>query len=577
MTLVPVSLPPGVVRSATPLQTKGRYWDSNLVRWRSNKLLPVGGWQRISTSPLASSSRTIFPWATNNGNAYAAFGCDNQLYVLDSSTYRNITPPGFIGPNSSQYGGYGAWQYGKLLYGTDTTSPYQRPSDSSYIPVFSWTIDNWGEEILAVASSDGRLLHFEVDETYAEPVGTNTIVTAVRVSNVVTVTTLHGHGFTAGAIITITGNSLGNMNGTWTIVSVPTTTTFTFSSATANGTGTGGTASRSGIPTGNRAVIVTQERHAVLMGAGGNPRRVGWSNREDYTDWNYSNPNNTAGYLDLDTSSEITMCAAVREGTIIWTEDEAWLMRFIGLPYVYSIERIGFGCGLVAPRAFATVSGRCIWMGRETFWLYDGGVVKPLNCDVGSYVFDDLDAASGALYTHGSENNLFPEAWFWYPSNGSTYPNRYVCYNYAEQWWSIGEMPRTSAVGAGVFPYPITSDTSNLIYYQENGWTAAGDQLLGTRYAESGSLNVQQGNLTSFVGQVMTDSGYSYDSTSLTFFSSFTPEGAETETGPYYPRADGYTDTRVTGRDVRVKIMSTKDQEWSIGELRLDVVPRGKR
>ena len=45
---VPVIPPPGVVRPTSPEEAVGRFWDANLVRWRSGKLLPIGGWQRIS-------------------------------------------------------------------------------------------------------------------------------------------------------------------------------------------------------------------------------------------------------------------------------------------------------------------------------------------------------------------------------------------------------------------------------------------------------------------------------------------------------------------------------------------------
>jgi hypothetical protein len=267
----------------------------------------------------------------------------------------------------------------------------------------------------------------------------------------------------------------------------------------------------------------------------------------------------------------------VREGTLIWTEDEAWLMRFIGLPYIYGIERIGYGCGLMAPRSFATFAGRCIWIGREGWWIYDGGYVKPLPCEVGAYVFDNLDPNASRLYTHGSDNGLFNEVWFWYPTIGSIDPDRYVIYNYAEGWWSIGEMTRTAAEGAGVFPFPITADAENNVYYQEDGWDAAGTSLVGERYAESGSLNLQQGNGLTFIRQALTDSGYGYSSTALTFYTSFTPEGAETTVGPFNPRSNGYTDTRATGRDFRVKIEATQDAPWSIGEMRLDLTPQGSR
>jgi hypothetical protein len=581
MPLAPVNIPPGIVKAATPLQVKGRYWDGNLIRWRAGKLLPVGGWQRITASPLSSTIRCLFPWAGADNATYCAVGCESKLFVLNGSTYTDITPPNFVAANASVFGAYGTANYGATYYGLDTDPTHPRDPTQSFLPTFSWTIDNWGGDILAVASSDGRLLHWNHNESYAEEVGHNTIVNIVRTSNVATVTTVNHHGFINGQTVVISGNSVTGLNGTYTITSVTSDTTFTYANSGTNTTGTGGLASvpaADQCPIDNRGVIVTPERHAVLIGAGGNTRRVAWSSREDYTDWDFADPANTAGYLDLDTQNKITMCAPVREGTLIWTEDEAWLMRYIGLPYIYQIERIGFGCGLIAPRAFATFAGRCVWMGRESFFLYDGGTVRPLPCEVGSYVFDDVDPQVGSLWTHGSENNIFPEAWFWYPSQGSTVPNRAVYYNYAEGWWGITDtMTRTAACGSGVFRFPLASDQVNDIFQQENGWTAAGTPITTGRFAETGSINIQNGNSISHIRQAITDSGYGYDSTQLTFFSSFTPEAPETTSGPYNPRASGYTDMRVTGRDFRVKIAATEDGEWSIGEMRLEMIGGGGR
>lgn len=653
MPLAALSLPPGVVRPATPLQVKGRFWDANLVRWRSGKLLPVGGWQRITPSPLDSTCRTIFTWTTQQAVPYGILGCDENLYVLDGSTFTEITPPDYVSPGYGEYGAFGASYFGDLLYGLDyasvaitsaartsdvvtittatahgfpegmsvfiagvtdssfngtftidsvptaTTFTFaqsgadatssggtaalpeadRRPPSALFTPSFSWTFDNWGEDVLAVSSSDGRLLHWNVDEPVAGPVGTSEIIDIARSSNVATVTTEDDHGYLVGEEVEISGNTEGDFNDTWTIVAVPSDRTFTFSSPGSDTTGTGGSVSTTKpIPKNNRAVIVTPERHAVLLGAGGVPRRVAWSSRENYTDWNYASTTNTAGYLDLDTESLPIMAAPVREGTLIWTESEAWLMRFIGLPYIYSIERIGFGCGLMSPRSFAVTAGRCIWMGKESFWMYDGGVVKPLVCDVGAYVFDNIDADSGPLYSHGSDNGIFPEVWFWFPSQGSQAPDLCVYYNFQENWWGIGNtMPRTAACSAGVFKYPIASDLENNLFFQENGWTAAGVPIETDRYAETGSINLRDGGSISFVRQALTDSGYGYDSTQLTFFSTFTPEGQETTAGPYSPRSDGYTDVRVTGRDFRIKIAATQDAPWSIGQMRIDFVPKGAR
>ena len=651
MPLVPIPVPPGVIKPATPLQAKGRYWDSNLVRWQSNKLLPVGGWQRINSTPLDSQIRTIFSWATNDGLKLSLVGCNDDLYTLESSTYVNITPASYIGPENLLYGGYGASDYGELLYGLDyashvitsavrstnvvtittaeahsypvgmsvliagvTTSTFdgtftiasvpttttftyaqtaanatssggtaslpvadRRPVDPFFIPSFSWTIDNWGEEALAVASSDGRLLHWEYGDALAKQVGVATISAAVSATNVTTITTTQDHDLHVGDSVIIAGVTNSAFNGTYVVTTTATAKIFTYAHVTADATSSGGTSTNPAVPTNNRGVIVTPERFAVCFGCDGESRRVGWSGQEDYTEWNFSSATTTAGFLDLDTQSKIVMAAPVREGTLIFTEEEVWLMKYVGLPYIYGCERIGFGCGLIAPKAFATFSGRCIWMSTNGFWIFDGGYVKPLPSDVGEYVLQDMDPAARQLYTHGSENGTFNEVWFWYPSTGNSIPDQYVCYNYMEGWWALGAMTRTAASPSGIYPYPIASDGDNYLYYHENGWTAAGAPLIGYRYAETGSLNLANGETLMTVKQAITDSGYGYASTELTFYASTTPEAAETTAGPYTPRTSGYTDIRVTGREVRYRVEATEDAPWSVGDIRLDLTPRGKR
>ena len=200
MTVVSLTLPAGVIRPTSPLQAAGRYYDANLIRWRQGKLVPVGGWQRISNTALSSTVRAIYTWANNSDRSLAALGCDDNLYAFDgtSSTYTDITPTGFVGSNTTSVGGYGAYDYGSLLYGDDTDTTYPRPPSSLDRVTFSWTIAGWGEDILAVASSDGRLLHWEYGETEAHPVGSAAISTAERVSNVVTVTTEYHHDFQVG-------------------------------------------------------------------------------------------------------------------------------------------------------------------------------------------------------------------------------------------------------------------------------------------------------------------------------------------------------------------------------------------
>lgn len=575
MPMLPVQIPPGVVRQSTPLASQGRYWDANLVRWRNGQLMPVGGWQRITATPLSSRTRTMWPWATNAGVDLLGIGADTKLYILEGSTYLDVTPTGFVPPTST-VDGFGVWNYGAEDYGTPRSV-----SAPGLAQPFSWTMDNWGDELLSVASSDGRLLRWSIGMSKAEVPGLIDVSTLSLVSNVVTVTTSSDHKFFVGDQVLISGSSNATLNGTFAVASVPSPTTFTYALTLSDRSGTGGTA-RNAIETNNVGVIVTPERHAVLIGYGGNRRRVAWSSREDYTNWNFADITNTAGYLDLDTQNRLVTCAPVREGTLIWTDDECFLMRFIGQPYVYSIERIGTNCGLLAPRAFAHAAGRCIWLGRESFWIYDGGYVKPLACDVADEIFDNIDPNTGPLWTHGSDNGVFPEVWFWYPSKGNVDPNRYVIYSYAESWWSTGSMTRTAFSGSGVFssPFAAGSDggsSDHNIYQHETGSTAAGVSRVGSIWAETAALNMSGGAQLMTMTQCIPDTGYPANATSLTVYSAMTPEGAETASGPFAQRQDGYIDVRATGRDFRVRIQPTQDGDWTIGRMRFLVAPRGGR
>jgi hypothetical protein len=65
--------------------------------------------------------------------------------------------------------------------------------------------------------------------------------------------------------------------------------------------------------------------------------------------------------------------------------------------------------------------------------------------------------------------------------------------------------------------------------------------------------------------------------TQFKFYARFTREGEETIHGPYTTRSDGYMDVRFQARDVRLRVEATEDDNWTVGNMRLDATPRGRR
>ena len=332
----------------------------------------------------------------------------------------------------------------------------------------------------------------------------------------------------------------------------------------------------SGAPTGNNAVIVTEERHVMVFGTDGNPRRVAWSSREDYTDWNYASTTNTAGFLDLSTKTALQKGVRVKEGILIFSLSDVYLASYQGLPYVYGFNRLS-DTSLMHPDSVATFNGKAVWLSRNGFQLYAGGYVQPLDCPILNDILGSMDPTYGPFRMHASHNGAYPEVWFWWAEAGQTECNRYAIWNYAENWWGWGTLSRSAMVAAEVYKDPYMGAADGNMYEHEVGWLDAGNTRVGKVYVETGALGIGNGDNFMEVRQVVPAIGHNYNVLNITFYGKFTPEGAERTFGPYTPRSDGYTDTRVTAREARIRFQNAADGDWSVGKVRLDVAPGAGR
>lgn len=573
MTYMPLQLPPGIVRGANPDDTPGRWYDGSLIRWREGIMEPVGGWSRVTTTPLGSTPRAIHQWRRNNNLKMTLVGCDSHLYTDDSGTYVDVAPSDLVGLNTTTGAGYGAVTYGTSTYGTPR-------SGTTRLPPFraAWSFANWGEDVLAVASSDGRLFYYDssAPNTDVTTVGVYAISSISRTSNVTTVVTSTAHNLTTSDAVKISGVADNTFNVSSTSVTVTNATTFTYSNSGTDGSSSGGKVQDLAVPTGNRAVVVTPERHVMLIGAGGEMRRVAWSSREDYTDWNFASTTNTAGFLDLQTETPLLTAGNVREGTLVWSENRAFLGRYIGLPFIYGFDELGT-TRLYSPNAFAEFDGRCVWMDESGFMAYGGGSMQPLSCPLSDYIFSDIDPEYGPRVSHASVNGKFDEVWFFYPSNGSTECDRYVVWNWAENHWSMGTLARTAMFPAGVGSYPLMTGTDKHLYQHEDGWTYDGFTCANNVYVVSSTVNLPGDEQSMNITQLVPSNGGNYNLTKYTLFTRMTPNGAERTFGPYLSRSDGYVDTRATGRDVRIRICANEAGDWSIGRIRMKISAGGRR
>ena len=168
--LIKLEIPPGLYKNGTEYQAAGRWTDANLVRWFENTLRPIGGWQTISSAQFNDVARGMHGYFDNTNNRRVIVGTTSNLYVYAEGTSQsNITPSGIVtGRNdaASQIG-YGAQLYGEPAYGV------ARPDNEQYDPVTTWTIDNFGEDAVCSATTDGKIYIWENNPSAIATVLTN--------------------------------------------------------------------------------------------------------------------------------------------------------------------------------------------------------------------------------------------------------------------------------------------------------------------------------------------------------------------------------------------------------------------
>lgn len=499
-----IAIPPGVVSVPTKTSKSASWAETNLMRWVSGKMSPIGGWSKLGYPAFASPLRYIHRWSTNAGLQITAYLCTSHLYVDYGSGLQDVSPTSaIVPPPSSTAGGYGDYEYNFGVY--NTPRPNREPIE--VIPP-SYKLDNWGENLLAMTSTDGRLLQWDPNTPSVKA------------------------------------------------VAAP------------------------GAPVNNRTFVVTPQRHVLLFGAGGSFNHIQWCDEEDLTNWSLVDITSKGGDYSLQPASAIVTAEMSGADIVFFTAgNNAYVINYLGLPYVYGFEQFNSDAVPMSPKAVINTPMGAIWASTDGFWYFSGNSAVSLVCPVWSWVDDQIDYQLARSRADFVIIPSYSELYFFFPAVGSEVNNRYVVFNYKDGWWATGNMQRACGVKSIYTGYPVMSDGVS-VFQHEYGSSYSllpGEDL---PWARTFNINFAGGSNLLTVGRMIADVGGA-DTSDLTFSLDYNIErsGARTPMNSgEKPLVGGYVFFRDSGRDFRMTIKQNSPivKDWTMGDNILETVPRGR-
>ena len=321
---------------------------------------------------------------------------------------------------------------------------------------------------------------------------------------------------------------------------------------------------------------------------------------------------NTAGSFRLQDGTKIVGALNAKETILVWTDNALYTMKFVGAPFTFGFEQVGTNCGLIGKNAAVEIDGIAYWMSNSGFFAFDG-TVKTLPCSVEDYVFNDIDTTKGQQISAGL-NNLYTEVTWWYPTQGSSYVDRSVVYNYTDAnrqlalgtWYTntSSTSMRTSWIDSLIYPRPYATKFNNsstgtfptvigetglgqtVLFEQETGTDQInpdGSTTTLTSFIQSFDFSLQKDQSETFLSmrRFLPDFKVLTGTNQITIGITNWPSQTVTNS-TYSPftidSSTEFVSTRARGRYGSIKIENINSGEnWRFGTFQIDVQIDGRR
>ena len=527
---IPLNFPPGLFETSTKAGMAGKWHDGHLIRWVEGRLRPVLGWERIGFqggAAVASPIRALHFWVDNNGFERVAILCELHLYIYAGGTLTDISPtPALGGPAAVQsVGGYGVDKYDTGIYDAPRALRIDRLRVGHV-----YRLANWGQDLLAMTSPDGRLLKW----TPGTPAAV--VVPTAPVANRTFVVTPERHVMLFG---------MGGKYARFGWCSQENIDDWDFTS-------TVNTAGFYDIQPASRMVTAEAVRGAIIFWTVQGSFVVGYRGLPYIYTYDF-----LGAYLGPLSGD----AAATFPGGVIWpTADAFWHFDGNTIRQVKCSVLDWFQQTYDFEMTRANMSGFFNGNSSELWWSFPSQ----------RWVIDETGQR-----VKGPPNL----------TNDYT-----IIYNFEEGWWSKAQIGRTAGCPGTMVYYPFMANGTYLYRHEKGNYYAAEDILLDPHqdppdpdrrnlpWVRSGAVNVATGKQMATTKQIWIDTDAPLDAVGYELFAikgRFSQEPRSK--GLKVPRTPGKLDYRITGRDFFLKLQSMKDGvTWTHGQSHLLMSPRGR-
>ena len=640
MPLQKLQFQPGINKETTSYSNEGGWFDCDKVRFRQGFPEKIGGWGKIGVKSFLGSCRALWPWRTLNLDDFLGVGTHLKYYIESGEGYYDVTPirlttaagdVTFAAANGSSTLTVSDPTHGAVVNDFVTFSGAASLGGNITAAVLNQEyqifeiVDSSTYKIVAreVASIDSITVDGQYSPTPVVADGSDTgnggssIVGTYQV-NVGLDTSVTGNGWGAGAWGRSTWGSAATVDlitdtlRIWThdnfgedlIINDMDGGIYYWDASAVNSLTNPAVAISSLVgadlaPTiANKVIVSDVDRHVIAFGCDPldnigvqDPLLIRFSDQESVVDWRPSTTN-TAGDLRLGSGSKIVTAVETRQQILVFTDVSLHALQYIGPPFTFGINMISENITIRSPIAVAAVEDTVYWMGKNEFYVYNGGV-QTLPCSVRDYVFSNFNATQ-AEKCFAAVNSSFSEIWWYYPSANSDNNDRYVVYNYLQDIWYYGNLTRTAWVDRGVNENPIAAGRDGYLYNHEVGFDDGSTNPASpiVAYIESSQFDIGDGDQFSFVRRLIPDLTFR-NSTAETPTANFTVKARNFPGGAYLQDnskavektasvpVEQFTQDahiRLRGRSIAIKVdSSTTGTGWRLGSPRIDVRSDGRR